>query len=71
MSKFDNPWKAFMFVGVIGVDLAVCTIAGSWLGKTLDSHFGTSPLFLLLGLLLGMTIGVYSIYRLIKPFLED
>jgi ATP synthase protein I len=66
MTKPDSPWKAMIFTGVIGVDLAVCTIGGFWLGRYVDQQFQTAPFFLLVGLLLGLSIAIYSIYTLVR-----
>ncbi|MGZ0051732.1 AtpZ/AtpI family protein [Brevibacillus gelatini] len=69
MSKIDNPWRAITLVTLIGVDMAVCVIAGVLLGKYLDGLFATNPLFLMVGLLAGLGIGVYSVYRIIRGYL--
>ncbi|HET7627004.1 MAG TPA: AtpZ/AtpI family protein [Bacillales bacterium] len=71
MSKNENPWKAYMLIGAIGTNMAVSTFVGFWLGKLMDDHFDTSPFFLLVGVLLGLTAGIYGVYRLVKPFLGD
>ncbi len=47
--------SALSFVGPV----LVCLVAGIWL----DRKFGTSPLFLFIGLFLGFGTGVYSVYR--------
>ncbi|MGN7469261.1 AtpZ/AtpI family protein [Brevibacillus sp. SAFN-007a] len=69
MSKIDNPWRAITLVTLIGVDMAICVIAGVLLGKYLDGLFATNPLFLMVGLLAGLGIGVYSVYRIIRGYL--
>ncbi|EJL40343.1 hypothetical protein BAG01nite_25070 [Brevibacillus agri] len=69
MSKIDNPWRAITLVTLIGVDMAVCVVAGVFLGKYLDGLFATNPLFLMVGLLAGLGIGVYSVYRIIRGYL--
>ncbi|KQL46593.1 AtpZ/AtpI family protein [Brevibacillus choshinensis] len=69
MSKIDNPWRAITLVTLIGVDMAICVIAGVFLGKYLDGLFATNPLFLMIGLLAGLGIGVYSVYRIIRGYL--
>lgn len=71
MSKMDNPWKAMIFVSVIGVDLAICVLGGFWLGRYLDNQFATAPLFLLIGLLMGLAAGIFSIYNLIRSFFGE
>lgn len=69
MSKIDNPWRAITLVTLIGVDMAVCVIAGVFLGKYLDGLFATNPLFLMVGLIVGLGIGVYSVYRIVRGYL--
>jgi ATP synthase protein I len=69
LSKLDNPWQAIGLVSLIGVDLAVCVVAGVWLGKYIDRMYATGPWFLMLGLLVGLGVGVYSVYRLIRTYL--
>lgn len=39
--------------------VVLCLMAGIWL----DRKFGTSPLFLFIGLFLGFGTGLYSVYR--------
>ncbi|MGG1658652.1 AtpZ/AtpI family protein [Brevibacillus sp. NRS-1366] len=69
MSKNDNPWRAITLVTLIGVDMALCVIGGVLLGKYLDSFFGTNPILLMVGLLAGLGIGVYSVYRIVRGYL--
>ena len=47
--------SALSFVGPV----IICLVAGIWL----DRKFGTSPLFLFIGLFLGFGTGIYSVYR--------
>jgi F0F1-type ATP synthase assembly protein I len=58
---------AFRLLG-IGFYIAACilggTFAGWWLG-------GKKPLFMILGLLAGLAIAVYGVYRMIKPLMND
>lgn len=69
MSKIDNPWRAITLVTLIGVDMAICVVSGVLLGKYLDGFFGTSPILLMVGLLAGLGIGVYSVYRIVRGYL--
>ncbi|MGD8190355.1 AtpZ/AtpI family protein [Brevibacillus ginsengisoli] len=69
MAKLDNPWQAIIFVSLIGVDLAVCCIAGVWLGRYLDGLLHSDPWLMMLGLFTGLGIGVYSVYRLVRSYL--
>jgi ATP synthase protein I len=67
--KIDNPWRAITLVSLIGVDLAVCVIAGVYLGRYVDNLLATKPWFMMLGLLAGLGIGVYSVYRIVRGYL--
>jgi F0F1-type ATP synthase assembly protein I len=69
--KSNKPWKAAAFVGVIGVDLAVMTLAGFWTGRYVDRLWGSDPVFLIIGVLLGLGLGIFSVIRMIKPFLGE
>lgn len=67
----DNPWRAMALVGTIGVELAVLVYIGYWLGNKLDNILGTSPLFLIVGIFIGLGLGVFSIIKLVNTFLKD
>lgn len=69
LSKLDSPWRAITLVSLIGADMAACVVAGVWLGKYIDRLFSTSSWFLMLGLLVGLGVGVYSVYRIIRAYL--
>lgn len=71
VAKNNNPLKMIALVSVIGMDLAISVIAGFFGGRYLDGLFGTAPLFLLVGFLVGLAAGIYSIFLLIKPFLGE
>ncbi|SDM90936.1 Putative F0F1-ATPase subunit Ca2+/Mg2+ transporter [Tenuibacillus multivorans] len=51
--------------------LSGSTIVGILLGRWLDQYFETSPLFLIIGLLIGLASGVYGMIVLVKKFLGD
>lgn len=67
----ENPWHAVALVSVISVDLAVFTLIGIWLGNKLDATFTTAPLFLIIGLLLGLAAGTFSVTKIVKKYIED
>ncbi|MFY0544232.1 AtpZ/AtpI family protein [Brevibacillus sp. H7] len=69
MPKIDNPWQAVGLVSLIGVDMAVCVVSGVYLGKYIDGLLATKPWFMMLGLLVGLGVGVYSVYRIIRGYL--
>lgn len=69
--KDENPWRAIALVSAIGVELAVCVLLGVWIGRWLDGRMNTDPLFLLIGIFVGMAIGIWAVIQLIKPFTEE
>lgn len=71
MGKSNNPWKSMMFVGLIGIDLSCMTVGGFWLGRNLDRWLGSEPAFLIVGVLLGLAVGIFSIVKMIKPFIGE
>lgn len=51
----------------LGMRLALSLIIGVVIGRWADNRLGTSPLFLLLGLLIGVTAGFLTVYRAVFP----
>jgi ABC-type molybdate transport system permease subunit len=61
---------AFRFVG-IGWYIAIC-IGGSILGGLwLDRRFGTSIIFTLAGVFLGLVVAALGTYRMIEPLIRE
>lgn len=58
--------RALGLAAEIGFAIAVPIVAGSYLGSWADRQLGTEPLFLLVGVLLGMFAGFYTIYQLMR-----
>ena len=55
----------------LGWYVAVCIVIGVLAGLWLDRKFETSPIFLLVGTLLGVVTAFYGMYKLMAPFLQD
>lgn len=47
--------------------LAIGVLVGAWL----DGRSGTAPLFVILGALAGLTVGIYGSVRMLLRFLEE
>ncbi|WP_255298472.1 AtpZ/AtpI family protein [Brevibacillus dissolubilis] len=69
MSKFKSPWQMIGLVSLIGADMAICVVSGVLLGQYIDNWIGTTPWLMLVGLLIGMGLGVYTVYRIVRAYL--
>lgn len=59
---------AFALAG-IGMMNAVAAVGGCALGWLADSKLGTTPIFILLGLVLGLAGGVLATWREVRTYL--
>lgn len=68
MNKKEPPsvWGSLALVGQLGLTIAIPMAIGAIGGSLLDDFIHTRPLFILLGLLLGLISGIYGAYRLFK-----
>ena len=61
---------AFRFIGVgwfIGIPILLGILAGLWL----DNKYETKPLFVIIGLILGIVVAVYGVYQMLLPLIRD
>jgi ATP synthase protein I len=63
-----RPYKAMALMSAITAQLVGSILLGIFAGRWLDEVFRTGPLFLIIGLLLGLSAGVYAMLRLIQHF---
>jgi ATP synthase protein I len=61
---------AARFIG-IGWYIGISIAGGIGLGVWLDNKLGTSVLFTLAGLILGLGVSIYGSYRMISPLLKE
>ena len=52
--------------GYIGTSIALGVLGGLWL----DSELGTNPLFILIGLALGIAVAVFGTYWRLRPYMH-
>ncbi len=51
----------------IGVSIVLGVLGGLWL----DSKYGTKPLWLIVGLVLGIVVAVYGVYQMLLPLIKN
>lgn len=61
-----SVWGSIGALSGMGVTIALPIVLFTILGSYLDGLIHTRPLFILLGLLLGLITGIYGAYRLFK-----
>ncbi|MFH1078507.1 MAG: AtpZ/AtpI family protein [Patescibacteria group bacterium] len=61
--KTTSAWMALGIVWEIGVAVAVPTVLAALAGRWLDTRFGTSPLFIILGLFVALGVSGILVVR--------
>ncbi len=51
----------------IGISILLGVLGGLWL----DNKFGTKPLFVIIGLVLGLVVAGYGVYQMLLPLIKD
>ena len=62
-----SRWGTALKVVGVGWYIGFCIVLGVWGGLQLDSEFNTQPILLIVGLVLGIAIAFYGVYRMILP----
>lgn len=68
MSQNRHPFKGYALMTAIASQLVASILIGIFVGRWIDDYAGTEPLFLIIGLLLGLSTGVYAMMHLIRHF---
>jgi F0F1-type ATP synthase assembly protein I len=61
---------AFRMIGV-GWYIGLCIVLGLVGGLWLDNKFNTKPFLTIAGLILGLVVAIYGVYRILVPLLSD
>lgn len=66
--KESRTYKAMaLYTGILS-QLAGSVLAGIFGGRWLDSKYDAEPLFLIIGLLLGLAAGIWAMLRTVRQF---
>lgn len=63
-----HPFQAMALMSAILSQLVGSILIGIFFGRWLDGKIGTEPLFLIIGLLIGLAAGVYAMLRLVQHY---
>jgi F0F1-type ATP synthase assembly protein I len=66
--KNRKPLQAMALSSAILSQLVGSVLIGIFSGRWLDRQTGTEPLFLIIGLLIGLSAGVYAMMHLVQQF---
>jgi F0F1-type ATP synthase assembly protein I len=73
MSDEEKKEKAFQSIGRavreiapysgLGLQLAVTVVLFWFIGKMIDEHYGTQPLWMIVGAMIGIAVGMYNFIK--------
>jgi ATP synthase protein I len=64
-------WRAALRLTGVGFYIAICILLGTWAGLWIDGKLGTKPFFLIGGLVAGLVVALYGVYRMIQPLMNN
>lgn len=70
MIEPGRGWAYAALFSEIGISLLVTTLVGVLVGYWVDQQFGSVPIFVIVGFLIGAGSGSVMIYRLVSRFLK-
>ncbi|MCA9372188.1 AtpZ/AtpI family protein [Candidatus Woesebacteria bacterium] len=65
-----KTWYAFSLAWQLGFLITLPIGGFLFLGFALDGFLGTTPLFIVAGLLVGIVVDIYTVYHLLSPLME-
>ena len=66
-----NRWPAALRLTGVGFFVAAGILGGVLAGLWIDNKLDTRPLFVLLGLAVGLAVAFYGVYRMIQPVINN
>jgi ATP synthase protein I len=60
-------WEAALRLVGMGWYVGICIVLGVWGGLRLDEKFHTKPILTIVGLILGIVVAFYGVYRMLLP----
>ncbi|MFC1985470.1 AtpZ/AtpI family protein [Chloroflexota bacterium] len=66
-----NRWQAALRLIGVGWYVGSCIFLGVLAGLWLDNKWNTKPILVIVGLILGIIIAFYGVYRMILPNISN
>ena len=66
-----SKWVAALRLTGVGFFIGACILLGIVAGIWIDNKLGTEPIFVITGLVAGIAIAVYGVYRMLLPLLNN
>jgi F0F1-type ATP synthase assembly protein I len=64
-------WVAALRLVGVGFFIGGFILLGVFAGRWLDTKLNTEPLWMIVGLFLGLIIAFYGVYRMLLPFMSN
>jgi ATP synthase protein I len=65
-----KPHHAIVLASAVSANLAGGAILGVFLGSWIDKLLPTKPIFIIIGLLIGLAVGIYGMMTTVRKFTE-
>ena len=66
-----SRWLAALRLVGVGFFIGTCLLLGVFGGLWLDNKFDTKPVFMMIGLFLGLIVAAYGVYQMLLPLLQN
>ena len=60
-------WRVAIRLVGVGWYIGLCIFLGVWGGLWLDSRLNTTPILIIAGLIIGVAVAIYGVYRMLLP----
>jgi ATP synthase protein I len=66
-----EKWGSGIRLIGVGFYICACIIGGALGGIWLDNKFNTQPIFVLIGLVLGLVLAFWGVYQMLIPLIKE
>ena len=66
-----SRWVAALRLTGVGFFIGACILLGTFAGLWLDGRLNTRPLFMIVGLVVGLVVAFYGVYQMVRPLMGN